>query len=396
MTPANRLRGRFLAFLAVILVSLSIRPAVSAVAPVITLMAKDIPLTAVTIGVLGLIAPVCYSVFGTASPWISSRITLEWTMVIAMVMLAAGQLIRSLVNTDLAFIFWSFVAIGGIGIANVLLPPLIRRFFPDRFAGMTALYSTILATATFLPSAITPAVAEVTGWREAIGMYCLLAVFALLPLVSLIVTAGTSRSSVNKELQKSVQLKVWTSPTSWAIAGAFAMSAFFAYTGMSWLPIVLHDRIGVTLVEAGTITAVFGATGLPANLVVPLLASKLRNPAWLYLVAGACGTSGALGFLLIPGTLTLLWAVLLGFSTLIFALNLYLLNQRTKSQEGTVVLSGMAQGVGYAVAASGPLMFGVLHQITDGWDAPLLMLVIAGFAFVPIWLILRQPVLVDE
>ena len=390
------MRGRVLAFVAVILVSLSIRPAVSAVAPVITLMANDIPLTAVTIGVLGLIAPVCYAVFGTVSPWISGRITLEWTMVMAMVMLAAGQLIRAVVNTDLAFIFWSFVAIGGIGIANVLLPPLIRRFFPDHFAGMTALYSSLLATTTFLPSFITPAVAQVTGWREAVGMYFILAVLALLPMVSLIFVAGTSRSTINKALRQSVSRKIWTSPTSWAIAGAFAISSFFAYTGMSWLPVVLTDRLGVSIIEAGAITAVMGSTGLPSNLFVPLIASRLKNPAWLYLVSGACGSVGALGLLLIPGTFTLVWAFLFGLGSMIFSLNLYLLNKRTKSQEGTVVLSGMAQGIGYAVSAIGPLMFGVLHQMTGGWDVPLLMLVAIGFTSIPIYAVLRKPVLVDE
>lgn len=359
-------------------------------------MANDIPLTALTIGVLGLIAPVCYSVFGTASPWISGKLTLEWTLVLAMVLLGAGQVIRATVDTDLAFIFWSFVAIGGIGIANVLLPPLIRRFFPDHFAGMTALYSSLLATTTFLPSVITPAVAQYTGWREAIGMYFVLAVLALLPLVSLIFIAGTSRSTVNRELRKAVARKVWTSPTSWAIAGAFAISSFFAYTGMSWLPVVLTDRIGVSIIEAGAITAVMGSTGLPSNLLVPLIASKMRNPAWLYLLSGACGSVGALGLLLIPGTLTMVWAFLTGLGSMIFALNLYLLNQRTKSQEGTVVLSGMAQGIGYAVSALGPLMFGVLHQMTGGWDVPLLMLVAAGFASIPIYAVLRKPVLVDE
>lgn len=390
------MRGRVLAVIAVILIAISIRPAVSGVAPVLAMMSKDIPLTAVTIGVLGLVAPVCYSVFGALAPFISGRLTLEWTMVLAMVVLGVGQLIRATVNTDAAFIVWSFVAVSGIGIANVLLPPMIRRFFPDHFAVMTGMYSAILATTTFLPSIVTPAVAQVTGWREAIGMYFILAVLALLPMVSLIFIAGTSRSTINKELRRGVSRKVWSSPTSWAIAGAFASSAFFAYTGMAWLPLVLSDRIGVGLVEAGAITAVFNSTGLPSNLLLPLLAARLKNPAWLYLVAGACGSTGALGFLLIPGTLTLLWALLLGLGSMIFALNLFLLNQRTMSQEGTVVLSGMAQGIGYAVSAMGPLLFGVLHQWSGGWDAPLLMLVAAGLGSIPIWLILRQRVLVDE
>lgn len=395
MTPATRLRGRFLAFVAIIMVSAAIRPAVSGVAPVIGLIKLDIPLTAVTIGVLGLLAPVCYSLFGTISPWVASKLTLEWTLVMAMVVLAAGQVMRALVSTDYAFIAWSFVAIGGIGIANVLLPPIIRRFFPDHFAIMTSLYSATLAIATFMPSFITPAVAEVTGWREAVGMWFILAALTLPLLLALIVRSGTSRNEINKDARKAVARKVWTSPTSWAIAGAFAISSFFAYTGMSWLPVVLTDRIGVTALEAGAITAVFGSTGLPSNLVVPLLASRLKNPAWLYLVSGAAGTTGALGILLLPGTYTLVWAFLLGLGSMIFALNLYLLNQRTKTQEGTVVLSGMAQGIGYAVSALGPLMFGVLHEITHGWDAPLLMLAAGGLGCIPIFLVLRRPTLVD-
>lgn len=396
MTPANRLRGRFLAFAAIIMVSAAIRPAVSGVAPVIGLISVDIPLTAVVIGVLGLLAPVCYSLFGTISPWISSKLTLEWTLVLAMVVLALGQVMRAVVSTDYAFIAWSFVAIGGIGIANVLLPPIIRRFFPDHFGLMTALYSGTLAFATFMPSFITPAVAQFTGWREAIGMWFILAALSLPLLLAVIARSGTSRSEINKELRKSVARKVWTSPTSWAIAGAFAISSFFAYTGMSWLPVVLTDRIGATALEAGAITAVFGSTGLPSNLVVPLLASRLKNPAWLYLVSGACGTTGALGILLVPGTFTLVWAFLLGLGSMIFALNLYLLNQRTMTQEGTVVLSGMAQGIGYAVSALGPLMFGVLHEMTHGWDAPLLMLAAGGVGAIPIYLVLRKPQLVDD
>ena len=395
MTPATRLRGRFLAFVAIIMVSAAIRPAVSGVAPVIGLIKLDIPLTAVTIGVLGLLAPVCYSLFGTISPWVASKLTLEWTLVMAIVVLAAGQVMRALVSTDYAFIAWSFVAIGGIGIANVLLPPIIRRFFPDHFAIMTSLYSATLAIATFMPSFITPAMAEVTGWREAVGMWFILAALTLPLLLALIVRSGTSRNEINKDARKAVARKVWTSPTSWAIAGAFAISSFFAYTGMSWLPVVLTDRIGVTALEAGAITAVFGSTGLPSNLVVPLLASRLKNPAWLYLVSGAAGTTGALGILLLPGTYTLVWAFLLGLGSMIFALNLYLLNQRTKTQEGTVVLSGMAQGIGYAVSALGPLMFGVLHDITHGWDAPLLMLAAGGLGCIPIFLVLRRPTLVD-
>lgn len=395
MTQIQVVRGRILAFISIILIAASIRPAVSGVAPVIALINVDIPLAAVTIGILGLLAPVCYSAFGTLAPFIASKMTLEWTLVGAMLVLILGQIARAAVDTSVAFVWWSFVAISAIGVANVLLPPMVRRFFPDHIGLMTSLYSGMLAFTTFMPSFITPAVAQVTGWREAIAMYAIIAVLSLPLIVGVIWRAGTSRSQINRELRKSVAKKIWTSPTSWAIAGAFAISSFFAYTGMSWLPVVLTDRLGISLLEAGAVTAVFGSTGLPSNLIVPLLAARLKNPAWLYLVSGALGSLGTLGFLFIPGTFTLVWAVCLGLGSMIFGLNLYLLNQRTKTQEGTVVLSGMAQGIGYAVSALGPLLFGILHELTGGWVAPLIMLASGGLLAIPIYLVLRKPVLVD-
>jgi len=395
MTPAARLRGRVLAFVAIILVAASMRPAVSAVAPVIPLVNVDIPLTSITIGVLGLLAPVCYALFGTVSPWLAGRLTLEWTLAGAIALIGLGQFLRATVNTSNAFLAWSFVAIGGIGIANVLLPPIIRRFFPDHFGIMTALYSSTMAITTFMPSFIAPVVAPTLGWREAIGMWSIFAVLALLPLVSLIVMTGTSRNTINKKLGKSARRKVWSSPTSWAIAGGIGVSSFFAYTMMSWLPVVLIDRVNLTIVEAGGITAIAGAVGLPASLIVPLLAARLKNPAWLYLVSGAAGTGGTLGLLLAPAASPVLWGILLGLGSLTFALNLYLINQRTMTPEGTVVLSGMAQGLGYAVSAFGPLMFGVLHEMTHGWDAPLLMVAAGGLGCIPIYFVLRKRTLVD-
>lgn len=385
-----------LAFASIILISAAIRPAVSDVAPVIAMIKVDIPLTAVTIGILGLLSPVCFALYGTFAPWIASKVTLEWTLLISMIVLALGQVSRALVNDTTLFVFWSFISFGMIGIGNVVLPPMVRRFFPDHLGLVTSLYSGMLAFATFVPSFLTPVVAQQIGWRQAIAWYAVLAVVCIPLLLGVIWRSGSSRNEINREARRKVSRKIWASPTSWAIAGGFTLSPFFAYTGMTWLPVFLSDRLGMTLLEAGAVTAVFGSTGLPSNLVVPILASRLKKPAWLYLVSGALGSMGALGFMVHPESLAYLWAVLLGLGTMIFGLNLFLLNQRTMTQEGTVVLSGMAQGIGFALAAVGPLLFGILHEVTGGWVAPLLMLTVGGLVSIPIWYVLRKPVLVDE
>jgi CP family cyanate transporter-like MFS transporter len=43
-------------------------------------------------------------------------------------------------------------------------------------------------------------------------------------------------------------------------------------------------------------------------------------------------------------------------------------------------LSGMAQSVGYGIAAAGPVLFGALHDATHSWIVPLWMLVVAAIA----------------
>lgn len=47
---------------------------------------------------------------------------------------------------------------------------------------------------------------------------------------------------------------------------------------------------------------------------------------------------------------------------------------RTQSTHEATELSGMAQSFGYLLAAIGPVLFGLLHDITHSWTVPLLML----------------------
>ena len=46
---------------------------------------------------------------------------------------------------------------------------------------------------------------------------------------------------------------------------------------------------------------------------------------------------------------------------------------RARSGPDTASLSAMAQGYGYLIAAPGPLLFGLLHDVTAAWTVPLLL-----------------------
>lgn len=48
---------------------------------------------------------------------------------------------------------------------------------------------------------------------------------------------------------------------------------------------------------------------------------------------------------------------------------------RTETADEAARLSGMAQSLGYLLAAFGPTLFGFLHDATDSWSIPLIILI---------------------
>jgi CP family cyanate transporter-like MFS transporter len=68
------------------------------------------------------------------------------------------------------------------------------------------------------------------------------------------------------------------------------------------------------------------------------------------------------------------------------ALALSFLVLRTRTAIEAARLSGMAQTLGYLVAACGPLMFGIAHDATGGWTVALIAsLAIAVVMFAVGW-----------
>ena len=143
--------------------------------------------------------------------------------------------------------------------------------------------------------------------------------------------------------------------------------------------------------------AVTGIVSVPGALVAPLLVARLRNVGWLIAAGIASFVLGYLGLLLAPESLTLLWVLLVGSGSILFPVSLVLINVRTRSPDGTVALSGFAQGIAYALGALGPLLVGLLHDASGGWALPLLFLLgTALLATVPAITLARPTFVEDE
>jgi CP family cyanate transporter-like MFS transporter len=193
MPPVAPWRGRLVVLAGIVLVGLNLRIAVAAVSPIIDVVRQDFTLTDTQVGLLGTVPVASFAVFGSLATPVARRLGLEPTMVLALLLSMSGELLRALAGSAPAFIGWSVIALGGLGMGNVLLPPLVKRYFPDRIGTVTAAYSVAMSVSTAVPPLVALPVAQAAGWRWSVGMWAILGFAAVVPWVVVIAQSVSAR-----------------------------------------------------------------------------------------------------------------------------------------------------------------------------------------------------------
>jgi CP family cyanate transporter-like MFS transporter len=392
--------GRTAALLGIVLVAFTLRQAVAAVSPIIGDIRVDIPITTIGLGLLGTLPPVLFAASGFLAPRVARGLGIDGGIVLALALMIAGHLVRSFAPSFEVLLVGSIVAFAGTGIGNVLLPSIVRRYFPDRVALLTALYACIVGVSTALPAALAAPISEQLGWRFSLGIWSVTSIVALVPWLVIIARERRRRLSDTATPDApapALITQLWRSRVALSITALFSTSTICTYAAFAWLPEILGDIAGSTPTEGGVLLAVTGIVSVPGALVAPLLVARLRNVGWLIAAGIASFVLGYLGLLLAPEPLTLLWVLLIGCGSILFPVSLVLINSRTRTHGGTVALSGFAQGVAYALGALGPLLVGLLHDASGDWTLPLLFLVaVAMVACIPAVTLARPAFLEDE
>lgn len=405
--PVSRLlplwAGRTVVLLGIVLVSANLRSAATSLSPIIGAVSKDVPLSAIGLGVIGMLPPIMFAVAGLFAPRLARRMGLEVSIIVAIVALVISFSARALASGFGVLFASTLVALGAAGIGNILLPPIVKRYFPDRIGLVTSLYATAVAAGTALPPAIAFPIADAAGWRLSLAVWAMLALVSLPPwIIVLIQRRRSTKASLDDQLpeleepEPGMLGRVWHSRVAWMIAIVFSLTSFEAYSLFAWLPKLLVDQVGVSPLEAGLLLAFWGALGMVASFVAPILVARLANVGWVLHVGGAGFMVGFLGLLLAPGVSPWLWVGLCGIGQIVFPACLALINVRTRTHEGSIALSGFAQAVGYSIAALGPLLVGILHDTTHGWNASLILLAATSGLFVYFGIALRTPRFVED
>ena len=376
-------QGRALALVGIVLFAFSLRTAVASLSPVLGFIGADFAVSPAVIGLIGTAPPVCYAVFGILTPQLERRFGLERLAVAAMAVAVVGMAWRGLAVDALTLLLSTALIFAAVGVGNILLPPLVKKYFPDRIGLMTTIYSTTMAVATFSPPLVAVPVADAAGWRLSLGLWAVFALVAMIPWIALLVR-GRSDADVDIEAASPRAFgRMWRLPLAWALVVGFTVSGVLAYTSFAWLPTLLHDEAGVTPAAAGALLSLFAAMGLPSSLLVPVLVVRFHATRALFGVAVVSGLAGISGLLFAPQAAPWLWVVLLGIAPLLFPLTLVLLGLRTRTHETAVALSAFVQSVGYAIVALFPVGIGLIHGWTHSWTLPLIILAAVVAAAIP-------------
>ncbi|RSN27103.1 MFS transporter [Amycolatopsis sp. WAC 04169] len=368
--------GGVLLGVAVILVALNLRPAITSIGPMLGEMRDDLGATATWAGVLTTLPGLCFAAAGLAAPLLARRFGIGAAIASALSVLAVGLVLRVL-DGPYVVLGGTLVATAGIALANVLIPVVIKDSFPARVGMMTGVYTAALQGGGALGSALTPPLENAFGgWRQGLGAWSVLAVLAL--LVWILAARGAGRAPVAEAGKQGSGRSLLRSPLAWMVTLFFGTQAFLAYVVMGWLPEVMIDA-GVSKGDSGLLLGLISLIAVPISLVVAPMAARHKSQSPWIVGLGVPGFVGMVGMMVAPAASPLLWCLLIGLGMSVFSLALTVIALRARTGEDTARLSGMAQGIGYLMAAVGPFLFGLLHDLTHGWTVPWIMM-LAVFA----------------
>ena len=370
---ANR-RTAIYALIALMFISLVLRPPVASIGPLIPEFISVEKLSLLEVGILTSISVVCFGLGAFAGPWLVKRFGLHRAMMLVLVVLTLAMGLRLL--GGFAVLLATTIVIGlMIAIGNVLIPTVVREQFPEKIELITGVYVTLLAISASLAATIAVPSSDLLGsWKGALAIWIIPAVIGILFWIP-ISRVKRTKDIVTQATHQEERKAVLRSPLTWAIVAFFGLQSTGFYAILNWLPSFLVDR-GMTEVEAGGLLGLATFVGVPTGFLTTLVIRKFKSLSGISVFVSVLTLAGLCIVWLFPGQ-EVMGCIVAGFGfAATFPLSLTLIGSRASTTTQTTQLSSLAQGSGYLIAASGTFLFGELRRLTGNWDASLWMLVI--------------------
>jgi CP family cyanate transporter-like MFS transporter len=359
-----------------VLIAFNLRPLFSSLSAVLPGVVQTTRLSPAGISLMTTLPVLCVGAFAPAAPALARRFGAERAILGLMIVLAIGTALRGLAVTP-ALAAGTMMAGAAIAVINVLLPGLIKRDFPHRTGLMSGLYTMALCGGAAAAAGLTvPLQASADGsWPRALALWAVPALAA-----ALLWAPQAPRLKQEARFAGVVISGLYRCPLAWCVTLFMILQSMLSFSVFGWLAPILHAR-GLPLVTAGVIVSVSVLCQTLACLVAPGIAAKSRDQRFINPAVMLMAVTGFTGCLFAPLSTIWGWAILQGIGQgALTSVALTLIVLRSSDAHVAAQLSSMVQGVGYGLGAAGPLLVGLLHAWTGGYDAVGVFFLIVGLA----------------
>lgn len=378
--PTNK--ALILLLLGILLAGANMRAAITSVGPLIDFIRDDTGLTNAAIGWMTTIPLIGFAVLSPFAPAIARGIGTERTLALSLLIITIGIGLRAVHSVPLLFIGTGLVGIA-IAVSNVLLPSIVKKNFMNRIGLMTGLYSMTMTIFASIAAAISVPLAQGAGWgwRNALLVWAaisLIGFFVWLPLVR----SGRAQAARINAAGAERGKNVWTSGLAWKITLFMGFQSFNYYVSVAWLPDILLSK-GWSAENAGYMLSLMQLTGIPFNFLIPTIAERLKDQRSAAIAGALISLAGYAGLLSTHSSVLTISIVLMGIGQgICISLALMFIALRAKNATQAAALSGMAQSMGYALAALGPICMGLLHDAVSTWIWPIAALMVSSLVMI--------------
>ncbi|SHE68549.1 MFS transporter, CP family, cyanate transporter [Seinonella peptonophila] len=361
----------FLLLIGIFFVAANMRTSITSIGPLINDIRVELGLSNTWVGLLTTLPLFAFALISPLAPRWSRDIGTSKTIFYSLFVLLAGILIRPFGIGGL--LFGTFIIGVAVAVFNVLMPSLVKERFPERIGLATGFYTVSMTSFAALAIGLSLPLAENLGsWKWSLVLWGVLAVCAMFAW----------RPQL-KGMQKTVQIKqqkisratMWKSPIVWAVTLFMGLQSFGFYVFITWGPEFLLS-IGIPRTEAGWLMSIGQILGLPAYFAIPFFVDRSKDQRLITLMACLITIGGYIGLLSGSSSLIMIWLTLLNLGqSATLGLTFILFAKRTHNAVQAAQISGMAQSIGYLIAAIGPLLIGGIHDLTHTWTTPFLVLI---------------------
>jgi len=380
----------------VIVLAVNLRASITGLPPVFPELQSAMHLPPSTLALLAAMPVLCFGVFSGAGAPLSRQFGEERVLGLALLLLAVGLLLRSLSPSMLLFP-GTILSGAAIALMNVLLPSLVKRRTPERAGVLVGLYLLMLTAGAVVASLIAVPIFNAASAGQAGGSAAVrlsLGLWAGPALLAAVLWVPQLRYRTGPEeapragaSSRRGALSMGRSRLAWHVTLFMGLQSLTYYATLSWFPTMFRDR-GISAVHAGDLLALMNLGNAATALLVPVIAHRLADQRWLAAVANIATVAGLAGAIFGPASAVVPVILLLGLGQgATLGLGIFYTMARAPDPVTAASLSAFAQGIGYLIASTGPLVVGFLHDSTGGWTVPgLVLLFIGALQLVSGWL----------